>query len=945
MRTLFKLSIERFPNLSSAENEALECLDRGEEFVGGISHSSSLCPDYAVISAEFVRWLCSDSDAAAKLTPCGLRLQGVRIDGELKLDSLKIPFDISLRRSCLPFPLDLCHCSVGSLDLSDTVTAGIDAEGLVVGGAMRMSGDFRAEGLVNLSGASIKRDLSCSGGKFSNVIDYRDSRQGEHTCGDCKKSAFHPYSLVLARANIEGSLFLCNEFSANGGVQLGDATIGGNVICTKGRFSAKLIQPPPHPHPSGHRLACDSETEHHLACALNCEGTHIKGNLFMSRIEVRGETRLTGAVVDKDLDSAGGRYLNPGASAIHGDRMRVRGNAFFCDGFEVRGSVRLPRAEIGADISFFGALFADSSNDPKESPALFCEGIQVQGSMFLKKAKMRDGFINVSYSTIGGNFDCTDATLHGVDGWAIKGNGMTIHGSAFLSSSADAQFQAFGLVALTGSKLGVDLVCTDGHFSSDKAASLEEGTPCAIKADNMIICGKVDMCGKKFQATGVNLDDTNIDSFLNCKGGTFTAPPEKGNNECAISAGKLQVSGSIHFNDIDASGRIMLNDASIGRNLVCRNGKMSNDMGYTLQAMQLKVAGTVIMEKLQSNGEIRIDLASIGGRFDCTSATFLNHHEQRYALHANGIKVAGSVEFKEGFQADGTVSMQNSDIGRHFFWADIMEPDRTTLILDATKVGVLVDEEKSWPKRLQINYFIYDFLDDPKREGLNLRPESLEKRRKEWLGRLTDFRTQPYEHLAAVLKRNGYEEEAKEVLIEKNRKLANLPIQWSWGKSTPPKPEHQRQSPGDFIAWKLYGLLVGYGYKPTKALKYALVLILAGWLLFYLGFENELMAPAKSEASTNVNQVAKAGNTTSDSLHKSLTGGTVLYSLVYSFDTFVPIVNLQTKEYWLPTAYPNMQGNEDGWGVSLCIYRWVHIISGWVLTTFFIAALTGLVRK
>jgi hypothetical protein len=40
-----------------------------------------------------------------------------------------------------------------------------------------------------------------------------------------------------------------------------------------------------------------------------------------------------------------------------------------------------------------------------------------------------------------------------------------------------------------------------------------------------------------------------------------------------------------------------------------------------------------------------------------------------------------------------------------------------------------------------------------------------------------------------------------------------------------------------------------------------------------------------------------------------------------------------------------MQGNEDGWGVSLCIYRWVHIISGWVLTTFFIAALTGLVRK
>jgi hypothetical protein len=55
-------------------------------------------------------------------------------------------------------------------------------------------------------------------------------------------------------------------------------------------------------------------------------------------------------------------------------------------------------------------------------------------------------------------------------------------------------------------------------------------------------------------------------------------------------------------------------------------------------------------------------------------------------------------------------------------------------------------------------------------------------------------------------------------------------------------------------------------------------------------------------------------------------------SLVYSIDTFVPLVNLYQAKYWLPNNR------------FLRLYHWVHIAFGWILTTLLVVGLTGLVR-
>ncbi len=75
----------------------------------------------------------------------------------------------------------------------------------------------------------------------------------------------------------------------------------------------------------------------------------------------------------------------------------------------------------------------------------------------------------------------------------------------------------------------------------------------------------------------------------------------------------------------------------------------------------------------------------------------------------------------------------------------------------------------------------------------------------------------------------------------------------------------------------------------------------------------------------------------------------VFNPLVYSIDTFTPIIDLHQQKLWLPDA---SKGRE----IPLLIIKvrsgdllrrwvWFQIIAGWVLTTLWVAGFTGLVRN
>jgi hypothetical protein len=110
------------------------------------------------------------------------------------------------------------------------------------------------------------------------------------------------------------------------------------------------------------------------------------------------------------------------------------------------------------------------------------------------------------------------------------------------------------------------------------------------------------------------------------------------------------------------------------------------------------------------------------------------------------------------------------------------------------KVGTFWDEKTSWPKagNLFLDGLVYD-------EIHHLAPLDA-KSRINWLKRQPtgQFLPQPYEQLAGVLRKMGHEDEAANVMIEKNDDIARRIAFFH---------------PGRWLQF-FFKLFVGYGYRP-----------------------------------------------------------------------------------------------------------------------------------
>ncbi len=80
--------------------------------------------------------------------------------------------------------------------------------------------------------------------------------------------------------------------------------------------------------------------------------------------------------------------------------------------------------------------------------------------------------------------------------------------------------------------------------------------------------------------------------------------------------------------------------------------------------------------------------------------------------------------------------------------------------------------------------------------------------------------------------------------------------------------------------------------------------------------------------------------------HKSYA---VFNPLVYSFDTFTPVIDLHQEGTWIPDASKGQEISLPPFkmrqGELLRIYFWFQIIAGWILTSLWVAGFTGLVRN
>ena len=549
-------------------------------------------------------------------------------------------------------------------------------------------------------------------------------------------------------------------------------------------------------------------------------------------------------------------------------------------------------------------------------------GARIDGALDLQFAKLAVPLSFIKCALPAGlNLRLSDLhtlMLEGSHTASVAADFMKVERTVYLRNG----FKAEGGVRLLGASIGGDLDCSKGRLFNRGGD--------ALIADKITVGGAIYL-HNGFTAEGqVRLSGASIGKDLDCEKGLFL-----NRGKMALDANGVKVLGNVFLRDgFKSQGEVNLGGASIGGSFECWNGRFSNRGNKALSASFIRVGGSVFLSKrFAALGEVRLPNASIGGSLICENGLLSNISGD--ALMADNIKVERDVYLRSGCKVKGRVSFLNADIGRHFQWLGISKPENATLDVRSARVKTLWDEKQSWPPKDQISLqgFVYEEL-------FHSAPSNSEDRI-DWLSRQKDefedlsatasgaekraFFAQPYQQLASVLRKSGLEDEANQILIEKNRRVAK------WTRVGRPR----------WLWYRVLGPPISFGYRPGITFLVSLALIFSGAVIFGVGFQAKLFSPTHEDAYKKEN--GRSTEAVRDDYPR-------FNSLVYSGETFVPLVKFYQAEYWLPDANRGrlllaVSFMKLTTGGCLRLYLWLHIVLGWTLTSIWVAGLTGVIKN
>jgi hypothetical protein len=338
----------------------------------------------------------------------------------------------------------------------------------------------------------------------------------------------------------------------------------------------------------------------------------------------------------------------------------------------------------------------------------------------------------------------------------------------------------------------------------------------------------------------------------------------------------------------------------------------------------------------------------------CSGSVILSYgFRTLHPVVARGAKIGGQLGCSGG-QFLGypiAISIEAAEIQEALFWRQVKDLWGTVDFTNA-RVGCLVDDPDSWPSKgnLRLAGFEYGSIESNTSIVYFDRLDWLERQHEPHL--TDDFRPQPFEQLVKVLKATGREEEATKVAIRKlhyqrdanflrrNRRVTELSHQIRMSPLLRAvlsvKLEHQQKWSIDNFAlfliagWRwlqaaIFWAVAGYGYRPSRCIFWAIILIVSGGALFAGLYENGNMV--------HVTQ----------SLMSDISGEDVnfptFYSTAYAADLFIPLVDLKQASNWALVDKP------DGSMRPFLLFYWCYIFLGWVFAAIFAASVSGLVRK
>lgn len=380
----------------------------------------------------------------------------------------------------------------------------------------------------------------------------------------------------------------------------------------------------------------------------------------------------------------------------------------------------------------------------------------------------------------------------------------------------------------------------------------------------------------------------------------------------AIDLAGQHVRANLIFQRCRFAEQIVLSDAVTG-GLDFNGSRIGVDprRGASLDARHLKSIGDLRLRDVVFEGGVALSGAEVRGDLDISGASFgkrrTNFHGYAYevSVGAPNLRVHGALTLlrppADGPMFSGVLNLHNAE------------------------VDVLQDDPACWPAKgcLFLNGFRY-------RQLGSIKPGAAQaQERGRWLllqpeqDLRADFKPQPFEQLARVLRMTGHALEARRIGVLKQRMLrraGRIPLYI--------RPFH----------W-VFGLVVGYGYWTSRVLLWALLVVALGAGLFEAAWRGGAMTPAQPEVLVSepwAACAATAPEAPSACWASSAAGRDYepFDAALYSLDLFLPLIQLEQEAAWSPspTRGPALFGVALGswaWG-----YRFFHELLGYVLSGF-----------
>ena len=506
--------------------------------------------------------------------------------------------------------------------------------------------------------------------------------------------------------------------------------------------------------------------------------------------------------------------------------------------------------------------------------------------------------------------------LGGEDGCRPHEKGIRITG-AWISETLDLEachvFRDIGLI--------------DCHFEATpilRAAIinrlfLDGSSLPGLEAERLEARGGVYLRGAQVQGE-VNIAQSRLGGNLECDGATIRVPSGHAIDAAAIELRNLLLRGATLRGGVTVAG------ARISADIDCAGASIEGAESVAIEATEVECGGSVVLRKAQIDGEVRLVACVIGGDLDVSGVML--EHRGAMALDLSRALVKGA------FFLRGEASMGGA------------------LAMTGASIGTIHDEAACWPAP-------GDLLLNRCRYGAFIAAPVDSAARLDWLSRQAperwgeDFWPQPYEQLASVFREMGHHEDARSVLIVKEklqrrarRARARNPI---WRAMLRVNDNflavtvvYGRQPLLAFL-WLILFWVIGVGvfgvaeaggaFKPNSAV----VLRSPEWTLCGVTTAGQRLVgappqPMSGRAAPGQTQLACYREQGEASSYPAFN------PWFYSLDTLLPVLDLGQKSFWRPD--PNGRG-----GRVAINYFYFQAIVGWALSLLAVAGFSGLVKS